>query len=245
MRYSSLLAAPALALAVAASAVHAGAQITMESGSRPTGPVRGTAGIGLTFAQPLGAFRDYVDFGGGFDGHLVWNLTRDGAWGVRLDGGYIIYGSETARKRLSNSIGDRIQVDVNTTNNIGMLGVGPQLVVPHGTIRPYLNGVAGVSYFFTQSSVEGTSNNVEFARTTNFSDAAFAYGGGGGLLFPLHVKSAPVSIDLGARYLHNGRTKYLREGSITDNPDGSISYTPIRSEVELMLYQLGVTIGLR
>ena len=239
MRIHPLLLA-ALALA---GGTRASAQILSEP--KPTGPVRASFDIGLAVAQPLGAFREYVEIGGGLEGSFIWNLTRDGAWGLRFDGGFLNYGRETKRTRFSNTVGDRIRVDINTTNNIGMLGVGPHLQVPHGAIRPYLHGTVGFSYFFTESSVEGVDDQLDFARTTNFSDAAFTYGGGGGLLIPLRVKSAPVSINVGARFLHNGETSYLREGSITDNPDGTITISPLKSEVELMVYHLGVNIGIR
>jgi hypothetical protein len=240
MRIHSLLLAATLAIAGATPA-------SAQSSDLPsrTGPVRAQFDIGLAVAQPLGAFREYVKIGGGLEGSFIWNLTRDGAWGLRFDGGFLNYGRETKRTRFSNTVGDRIRVDVNTTNNIGMLGVGPHLQVPHGAIRPYLHGTVGFSYFFTESSVEGVDDQLDFARTTNFSDAAFTYGGGGGLLIPLRVKSAPVSINVGARFLHNGETSYLREGSITDNPDGTITISPLKSEVELMVYHLGVNIGIR
>ena len=248
MRVQSLFAASALAIGVML-APPAGAQGVGPSAGPVTavyqGPVRGQFNVGLSVAQPLGAFRQYVKVGGGVEGGFLWNLSRDGAWGIRADAGYLIYGSENKRTRLSNSIGDRIQVDVSTTNNIGTFGIGPSLQVPRGAVRPYLNGLVGFSYFFTESSVEGTNNDIDFARTTNFDDATLTYGGGGGLLFPLSVKTAVVSIDLGARFLHNGETKYLREGSIQDNPDGSITFTPIRSEVELIVYRLGVNVGFR
>ena len=232
-----------LTAALLASPAAAGAQLLDD---RPRGPEKGAIGVSLVVAQPLGAFRDYVKVGGGIDGSVLVHLTRDRAWGVRIDGGFINYGRETKRTRLSNSIGDRIRVDVNTTNNIARMGVGPQLTVPRGPVRPYLHGTIGFSYFYTQSGVEGVDDtDNEFASTTNFSDAALSWGGGGGLLFPFKTKGTTVAVDFGARYLKNGRTRYLREGGITDNPDGTIDVSPIESEVELLVWNLGVSIGLR
>lgn len=38
--------------------------------------------------------------------------------------------------------------------------------------------------------------------------------------------------------------RYLREGSIQEEPDGTISFTPIESETNLLWLQFGVSIGL-
>jgi hypothetical protein len=39
--------------------------------------------------------------------------------------------------------------------------------------------------------------------------------------------------------------RYLREGGITDLPDGTIVVTPIQSEANLLMYRLGFSITLR
>ena len=236
MRHIPLVA---LLLAVPAAA---GAQMPVP----PRGPEKAAISIDIVVAQPLGAFREYVEIGGGIDGSLLVNLSRDRAWGLRIEGGFLNYGNETKRTRLSNTIGDRIQVDVNTSNNIGRFGIGPQLSVQHGRVRPYLHATGGLAYFFTQSSVEGIDDEEnDFARTTNFSDWTVNWGGGGGVLIPFTTKNNTIALDLGARYLKNGNTRYLREGSIQDLPDGEIAFTPIESEVELLVYSIGVSIGLR
>lgn len=217
------------------------AQLLDSPRSRPQDRVSG--GIGLTYAQPLGAFRNYVQYGFGAAGSLVIRLDHPGVFGLRVDGGYVNYGTETKRARLTSTIGDRIRVNVNTTNNIAAFGVGPQLMVPRGRVRPYINGSVGFSYFFTESSVEGSNNSQQFASTTNFDDTTLHYGGGGGIVIPFSTKTTPVALDIGARYLNNGRTRYLREGGITDQPDGSIIVDPIESRVELVVWSVGVTIG--
>lgn len=226
---------------VAAVPVSARAQLLERPHSRPQD--RASGGIGLTYAQPLGAFREYVKYGFGAAGNLVIRLDRQGIIGLRVDGGYVNYGSETKRVRLTSTIGDRIRVDVNTTNNIAALGIGPQLMVPRGRVRPYVNGAVGFSYFFTQSSVEGSNDSEQFASTTNFDDGTVHYAGGGGLMIPFATRTTPVALDIGARYVNNGRTRYLREGGIRDQSDGSIIIDPIQSRVELLTWSVGVTIG--
>ena len=167
---------------------------------------------------------------------------------MRLDGGFLNYGRETTRDPLSSTVGGRIMVDLTTTNNIGWLGVGPQLMAPRGALRPYVNGTAGLSYFGTTSSVKGSrSANESFAETTNYHDAQLSWGGGAGVLVPLRRSARTlVFLDVGARYHDNGRNvRYLREGGIRDLPNGQLALDVIQSRADLVTYHVGVSIGAR
>ena len=199
----------------------------------------------LTAASPQGEFRDYVDSGWGAGMHYLLRADRDGWLALRVDASLLNYGHERQRVLLSPTIGGRVSVDLTTDNNIAFIGAGPQIGVPTGAVRPYVNGFAGVSYIFTQSAVRGTSSGEDFASTTNFDDASFAYGGGGGLYIPIGRRRNPVSLDLGVTYRHNGAAEYLREGDIVDNPDGSITLYPVISQTNLLTFHVGVSVGLR
>lgn len=208
-------------------------------------PTGGYFGGQLMFARPQGEFRDFVDQGWGGGVHYIHRLDRDGLLAVRVDASFLNYGHERFRVPLSSTIGGRIAVDVTTNNNIAFVGVGPQIGAPSGTLRPYVNGFVGVSYIFTESSVEGSRNDYEpFASSTNYDDATFAYGGGAGLYIPVRRGNSPISIDAGLTYRRNGRADYLLEGGIEDNPDGSITLHPVRSDTDLLTFHLGVSIGI-
>lgn len=231
------------AAAIVALATPVAAQ-SMVFGAPRSGPTRAHATVHLLVAQPLGEFADYIDWGGGIGGEILFAFDRQGAVGLRLELAYMIYGHESKRVPLGPQLG-RIQVDVNTSNNIFVLGIGPQIMLPSGTVRPYLNGTAGLSYFFTESSVEGSANFEPFASTTNFDDATFAWTAGGGLYIPLKTRARhPISLDIGAHYHANGEAEYLREGSIREDGTGAIAFDPVRSQTNLITYRLGVTIGL-
>jgi hypothetical protein len=212
---------------------------------RPTG---GFAGASFTIADPRGEFSDYVDGGLGGNLHYMHALDRDGWLALRIDGGFAIYGYERQRVPLSPTIGGRILVDLTTSNDIAWIGVGPQIGVPDGRLRPYVNGYAGYSYLATTSSVEGDSYYDYYDEpvfsTTNFDDWSFSYGGGAGVYVPLRRGPQPVSIDLGVRYHNNGEAEYLREGDIRDNQDGSISLFPVRSDTDLLTFHIGLTVGI-
>jgi hypothetical protein len=203
-------------------------------------------GIQGMYARPVGEFHDYVKHGGGLNVSFTWPVQRGGAFALRADGGFIVYGSETRRVCFSQTVGCRILLDLTTTNSIGYLNIGPQLMLPDGPVRPYVNAAIGGSYFGTSSSVDGVDGNDDaFANTTNFDDITLAWTGGGGLLISLSRGRTPVLLDLGVRYHGNGEVEYLKEGDIQDNPDGTITITPTRSEANLLTFQIGVSIGAR
>lgn len=223
-----------VALATALLAADAGGQESDELNRL------GALGLVLQAGQPHGEFENYVDFSYGIGGYFVFDLDRRARWGVRLDGSYLIYGSETVQRPLSHTI-QRVWVDVTTRNQIITLFVGPQLTLGSGALQPYLNAGLGFSYFFTESGVSGTSDLEEFASSTNYDDFTVALASGGGLQVRL---SRRVSLTFSAQYVHNGQVRYLREGSIHEAPDGSIWFRPIESETNLIVYQLGVVIPL-
>lgn len=234
----SLLAALAVFVG---SAAHGQSYLRHPHPHDPAGRSPVSMGGGLVVAQAQGEFRDHVDYGVGFGGHLVYAPGPAGIVGLRLEGSLLVYGYETLRVPLSSTIGGRVLVDVNTSNNIAYLGVGPQLMAPAGGVRPYVNGTVGLGYFFTESSVEGSRSHETFASTTNYDDLILSYAAGGGLYVPLRGGTAPVSLDLGVRYQWSRDVSYLREGSIEDLPGGAIAFRPVRSDADVLTLQLGVT----
>ncbi len=229
----------AIALLATLAAARASAAQTLDVGTpERTTPSRWFGGLSVMVAQPIAEFDDYIDVGGGISGGVMYQVS--GALALRADVGYVLYGSEKTRIRPF----PRLEADITTHNSIFFAGIGPQFMVPNGTFRPYVGGSAGLSYFFTESSLDGTtSDNEAILKTTNFDHVTFAYTAAGGIYVPLRRGIRPVSLDLGARYHGNGRARYLREGSIQDNPDNSITVTPIESEANLLTWHLGLTVG--
>ena len=95
----------------------------MEDGEVLT-PDRFQAGAHLNLALPQGEFSDFVDAGFGFGGWFAFNLDRQGRIAFRIDGNWLIYGSETRRRPLSPTV-PFVTVDVTTRNNIYTMGAGP------------------------------------------------------------------------------------------------------------------------
>ncbi len=201
---------------------------------------RSVLGVQFTWAEPQGDFGYFVDNGFGMSGHAVFNVGRQGVVGLRLDGTFIVYGHEHFSQPLSPTI-PRVWVDVTTDNVIASGFIGPQITLGHGALRPYVHGGFGFSYFATHSSVDGDPYHHHSLGSTNFDDWTPAATGGGGLYLAL---SRRVLLDLAAQYVHNGRVEYMREGGITEDPDGSLWFEVIESEANLWMWKLGVSFAI-
>ncbi|MDH3224186.1 MAG: hypothetical protein OEO23_10765 [Gemmatimonadota bacterium] len=208
------------------------------------GPPRAELLLYGTLAVPVGEFQSFVNLGGGGGMGLLAFITPDRNVALKLDGTFVVYGSESIRVPLSPTI-PFVDVDVRTTNYIASLGVGPQVYLSTGSLRPYVYGTVGFSYFATQTSVSGTNEVEDFASTTNFDDFTLALTGGGGLSVQLSRGEHPVALDFSAGYQRNGLTEYLTEGDLIELPGGGWAVDPIRSETNLMSYRIGVSIGVR
>lgn len=238
-----------LVLVMGAAARSAQAQVFSVGGDRDNqarGPRRSPAivGLSLTYGVPQQEFRENVRQGFGLDLTGHYKLDRRGIFSIGGEAGFLGYGRETKRVPLSSTIGGRINVDLTTSNNIFWLGLGPQLIAPSGPVRPYVSGTAGFAFFWTESSVQGRWDDEEFAKTTNYDDATFAWTGGAGVVIPIGA-SQQGGLDIGVRYHGNGNTQYLRRGDIIDLPSGGVQLRVREGETPLLLWRLGVRWGLR
>ena len=200
----------------------------------------------FTFIQsrPLGGLSDNIGFGYGLNAAYVLRLDHAGYLSLRTDAGFVDYGNESFRVPLSTTVGGRVQVKVSTNNYIVPLSIGPQLAMPTGLVRPYVNGGIAAQIFFTQSGVEGTEDSYDFANTTNQHDWTSTWVAGGGVYVPIYTKKMSVMIDAGIQYFGAGHARYLRPGSIQDLPNAQIRITPLESETRLALVHIGVRLGL-
>jgi hypothetical protein len=204
-------------------------------------------GVSFNYAQPTGEFSDYVDQAFGADAFYRFAVDPHGIVSLRVGGQWLMYGRETRRLPLSPTIGNLLLVDVNTSNNIVNFGGGLELAVPTQAVRPYVFGQLGSGYFYTQSSVEGSSDNQAFASTTNYHDWVFSRQLGAGLQIPLGRSrtGTKVLLDLGATYNVNGEARYLREGDIRQVAPGQFEFNPVRSEANLLTWRLGISFAAR
>lgn len=195
----------------------------------------------LQVSEPRGDFGQNTGNGFGAGGTAVVRLDPQGVLDWRLDLGFLTYGNERRRIPLAGT-GGLIQLDLRTSNNIFSLVTGPQLKIPLGRVTPYVTALGGFSVFWTQSTVEGTSNdNSPFASTTNNDDAALAYGGAVGTYVRLNNGPRPVRLDLGARFLRHDDVRYLNDQRVREAFEQDRDPIPIRGRADFVTYFLGVT----
>jgi len=203
-------------------------------------PSRFSFGGDLTLSQPKGEFANNVPNGYGFDLTGMFRLDPQGYFNLRADLGGVRYGHE--RQRVGFPVSGRVAVDLNTDNQIGFGAFGVQLQIPDGWFRPYANAAVAATYFWTESSISGADNSESFLQTTNLDDWSHAWVFGGGVMIPFGRSIG--ALNLGARYHYGASATYLKEGDITDNPNGSINLNPRNSKTDLVLWQLGVSFAI-
>ncbi|MGH7568198.1 MAG: hypothetical protein ACREL9_04375 [Gemmatimonadales bacterium] len=201
---------------------------------------RGFGGGGILIAEPVGEFANFVGTHGGFGGAVTFGRNL----GLRIGGSLLIYGHQSRPIPLAGT-GGLIALDLSTNNYIASLGLGPQVTLGEGPLQLYGYGTVGLGYFGTTSSVSGSYDYEPFASTTNFDNATLALETGGGLQIRLANPRRPVFLDLSARYVRNGRVRYVTESGVRENPDGSFTLYPIESQANLVVFQIGVSVGLR
>lgn len=186
----------------------------------------------------IGQFQGGIDFMLGFpQGEFKDNVDALG-FGLNLDLGYVIpkmplvagvsvgvatYGSNTFRVPFNSQI-QTVFVEMTTSNNIAFTHLFLRFQPQMGTFRPYFEGLLGLNFLWTDSTVKDERyEDKEIAGSTNLSDVAFSYGGGGGIMFLVHRgetnqpgKGVEVLIDLKLRYLYGGEAKYFTKNSIKE-----------------------------
>lgn len=201
-------------------------------------------GINFMLGFPAGEFKEKVDRTGfGLSGHFLFLApTPNRPFGIGINLGYLNYGQETRREPFSLTIPD-VTVDVERSNNLVNFHALFQLGFPTGFVRPYIEGLFGGSYIFTETTIRSRGTE-EVASSNNFDDFAWSYGGGGGILIHLYSPDegedfGELLLDLKVRYLFGSEAEYLKEGSVVVN-NGKVTYLISKSKTDLITAHVGV-----
>ncbi|MCC7143708.1 MAG: hypothetical protein IT349_16535 [Candidatus Eisenbacteria bacterium] len=210
--------------------------------AQAAGRFEGSLGLALGF--PSGDYGDQVD-------NVGIGVDLDGGWrppnspavlGGRF--GFMLMGRDSNKVPLSDTV--PIPVTVDTDNNLVFGQAFLRLEPMRGAVRPFVEGVIGFTYLYTETNVKNSLNDESFAGVTQFKDTVLNFGGGGGL--KVRVWEAPgtsqkpsvraVFINARANYMVGGEGEYVKKGSV--RPNGNrYTFTTIKSKTDFV----GVSIG--
>lgn len=202
-----------------------------------------TVGGSIMIGSPQGEFRQNVDrlgYGLQLQGTL-WSPSKERPFSIGLNLSYMVYGETTDRRPWPGF--PEVTLEVSRTNSIANLHF-LMLVSPFtGTVRPYVEGLAGGAYIFTTSEVKSENSSEQIAQSTNYDDFNWSYGFGGGILFRVAKDLGDVSnlyLDLKARYIYGTEAQYLTENDIEVVSLTQVRYRPRQSKTDLLTFHLGV-----
>jgi hypothetical protein len=204
-----------------------------------------TAGGSFMIGSPQGEFRNYVDqLGYGIQIHgTLWTPSKERPFTIGLNLGYMVYGSMKDNRPFSETIPE-VGVEVTRTNSLANFHFLFQVSPFMGDVRPYIEGLFGGAYIFTDTKIESEYSNEEIASSTNYDDFSWSYGAGGGLLIKVAQDLGDVSklfLDLKVRYIYGTEAEYLTEKDIVINPaDRKVYYFPKKSKTDLLTFHIGV-----
>ncbi len=209
------------------------------------------AGVDFQVGLPQGEFKDQMDRGGIGVGFMGGYRFKGSPLMLGLDIGFMNFGSEKRTEPLSSTIPDlRVEV-VNEYNlfhgDILLRFIPPN---PETVIRPFVDGLFGLNYFFTQTTLRERGSDEAVLRDTNFEDTSLSYGFGGGMQVRLYrrgerkqeeeeISVRTVYLNLMGRYMYGREAEYLQEGSIR-RENGEVFFDVNRSNTNLFYIKLGV-----
>jgi hypothetical protein len=187
----------------------------------------GSFGANFVVAQPLGEFRRNGDVAAG----LSFFGVTSGALALRIDGSWIAYDAKYQG------------YGVSTLSQIGTIGAGPQLTLGSGSFRVYGFATVGGSLFWSSASYGGCGcSGWDSFLAGHFTTTTAA---GAGVLIGLSRGRTPIAIDVGTRAVRHDRVRYVPAGGLTQNSDGSFTAREVETRVDMRVYQIGVSIGIR
>lgn len=231
-----------------------------DGGPRPALARRITAGLSAAVSQPLGDFRQGGRVGFGVEGFASISADPAGVLGLRLEGGAVNYGNTTLRS-VTPGVYSATQLRQTTSNNIFWLGVGPQLTIPLGPVRPYGFATIGTANFSTSTAVQyalygdgygtypygggydaygnGYTYSHEFS-SDDLSRWALTRAAGGGVRVRVgHAGRELAFVDAGVRWARVNEVAYLAPGAIPSAVDPSV--LALRGRPNYATYHLGVS----
>ena len=205
----------------------------------PAQETRLLVGAGPAYGRATGALGRYMGGAWGAGGFVAFGPAERTAR-IRIDADFVRFAPTTAARPYRAGQ----PVFITSGSQLFAAIAGPEVRLPLGRVRVSAAAGAGFVTSTNTGAVTGIGTADRFSGATAFSDLTLAYAGGGGLGLDLGGARTPVWLDLSARYLGTGPTRWVREGNI---PVGYISgayLKPTRSPTTLVVYRLAASVGI-
>ncbi|MCH8568163.1 MAG: porin family protein [Balneolales bacterium] len=201
-------------------------------------------GINFQLGLPQGDFQNQLDeIGFGIQGFVGYHIPFTPVM-IGIDGGFLTFGTDRRTEPLSSTIPD-VRVTIENSYNMAHGHFLIRIGAPSPFFRPYIDGLVGFNYLYTESTVTSRGSQEQVFSDTNFDDFAFSYGIGAGARVQVWdgtpLGQGRVYLNFGARYMLGNEAEYLRPGS---NQSGQFVLEPARSTTNLLSFQLGVSFAM-
>jgi hypothetical protein len=201
--------------------------------------------LSLQLGLPQGPFQDQLESTGfGIKGMAGIHMPRSPLF-FGVDFSFLTFGTDSRKEAFNSNIPDvRVQVDnsYNMASGFGLLRMTGQNFM----FRPYVEGLFGVNYLYTQSVVRNSGNDGdEIASDINLDDFTPAYGIGAGLQYLVwdgrQVYGTLVYLNVQARYIRGGNAEYVLPGTI-DTSGLAAGFETAESRTDTAFIQIGMSI---
>jgi len=208
MRGAALMAGIGLAAAGAAAAQEAAAPTP-----RPAPSLR--VGIGVAAASALGTMDTYYDGARG----LSFSLRSGAPHALRPRGDVdLVNFADATVERPYNGTGPTIAITSGA--EVLLFGAGAELGHALGRFEGALRAEAGGAYFHTSAATDSLGTNPNNQRANTYTTLTWQVQGGATIGFRLGAADVAPRLEVSARVVHAGETKFLREYNL---PVGVIS----------------------
>lgn len=213
------------------------------------------ASLDLGVGIPQGDFRDQSNHIGGGANMMGGYRFANSPVMVGLEFGFMNFGTDKRVEPLSSTIPD-LKVEVENSYNLVHADLLLRLIAPPAQVRPYVDGLFGFNYFFTETVIRDRNDffDEDKLSDTNYEDTALSYGFGAGLQIRLwqnkgettskhnDIEPSSVSLNLRSRYMFGNEAEYLQKGSI-ETEGSEVTYNVSRSTTNLIHIKIGVVVN--
>ncbi|MFV1883176.1 MAG: hypothetical protein ACMZ7B_01605 [Balneola sp.] len=199
--------------------------------------------IGFALGTPQGSFQQSLDRNAyGLDMAATYQIPNSPIH-FGIGGVYQNFGWQERSEFFSPDI-QEVRVRVRTTNNMFTPHLLMRFEPQYGIIKPFVEGMVGFNYLYTESSVLDDWDEGELASSVNHDYYTPSYGVGGGVKFKLYEGFDDdgdffgISLIVKTKYMLGGEADYLKEGDLIRTRRG-VDYNVSRSRTDLTTFNVG------